>query len=124
MNRSDRYRLETLAELGVLFPETVPAAEIARRREIPPAYLAQLVRELARRALIRTRRGAGGGLRLARPPEEIALDEVLVPEPSPAARGVIEERLRRAVCDSLQGVTVADLVAWEHEAAALHDYAI
>ncbi len=124
MNMSDRYRLLALAELGARFPDTIPASEVARRRAIPPAYLAQLVRELARSAIVRTRRGPGGGLRLARPPQEIPLDEVLVADPGARAQSVIEARLRTVLADALDGVSVADLVVWEREAAPASDYTI
>ena len=51
--------------------------EIARRRSIPKKYLEQILYQLKQGGLIRTKRGASGGIVLARPPEEISLAQVV-----------------------------------------------
>ncbi len=127
MNTTDRYRLELLAELAVRFPDSIPAAIVAEQRGIPTAYLAQLVSELARQAVVQTRRGPGGGIRLARPPREIPLDRVLAPtvaDTGSAPPGVIEDRLRAVLAGALGSLSAADLVAWEREASSTVDYVI
>jgi hypothetical protein len=127
MNTTDRYRLELLAELAARFPDTVPAAVVAERRGIPAAYLAQLVAELARRAVVQTRRGPGGGIRLARLPGEIPLDLVLAPNVADTGStppGVIEDRLSAVLVGALGSLSAADLVAWEREASPTVDYVI
>lgn len=55
----------------------VPGPEICRTQEISPQFLIKVVRCLARRKIISGARGVGGGFRLARPPEEISLLEVV-----------------------------------------------
>jgi len=127
MNTTDRYRLELLAELAVRFPDSISGAAVAERRGIPAAYLAHLVRELARQAVVQTRRGPGGGIRLAHPPHEIPLDRVLAPtapdaEPNPP--GTLEEHLRDLLANALGSLSVADLVAWEREASPASNYVI
>lgn len=52
-------------------------AEIATARGMTPAYVAKIIAVLRRGGLVRTARGAHGGLRLARPPEAVTLGEAL-----------------------------------------------
>ena len=51
----------------------VPIAEIAARRLLPGAFVRRVVVRLASAGLLRTVRGAGGGVQLARPAAEISL---------------------------------------------------
>ena len=51
--------------------------DIARRQEISLHYLEHLIAPLITAGIIRTARGAGGGVWLAKPTEEIKLSEVL-----------------------------------------------
>jgi Rrf2 family protein len=57
-------------------PTLIKAA--AEACNAPAAYLAKIVNLLAHEKLVRTQRGAGGGVLLARPAEEITLYEVCV----------------------------------------------
>jgi len=57
--------------------EPVPLKEIARRQQISLLYLEHIVTPLIAAGIIRSTRGAHGGVRLARPPQEIKLSEVL-----------------------------------------------
>jgi Rrf2 family protein len=52
-------------------------AEIAERTRVPPLQLAKVIQSLARAGLVVTTRGRGGGVRLARPAEEIRLLDVI-----------------------------------------------
>jgi Rrf2 family protein len=65
---------------------------IAERHGIPSPFLVQILQELKRARLVVSIRGAGGGYRLMRPPQEITLAEVLdaveaAEEPSSCAAG-------------------------------------
>ena len=51
--------------------------EIAGEFEISRHHLIKVVRGLAEAGYVRTQRGAGGGFRLARPPQAITLGEVV-----------------------------------------------
>ena len=51
--------------------------DIASRQQIPLPYLKQLVAPLVGGGLLRSTRGAKGGLFLAKPPEQIRLNEVV-----------------------------------------------
>jgi Rrf2 family protein len=126
LSRGAQFAIRTVADLAAVGP--AHTADIARRRGIPPAQGAKIVRALARAGLVRTTRGAGGGVRLARPAERITLREVIdaiegplaisrcaiyddcpcaQPCPVRAALARVQQELERA----LASVTVADLAA-------------
>ena len=54
----------------------VTKAEIAERCNTSESHLAQIVNRLAQLGFLRTQRGRTGGIRLARPVEEISVGEV------------------------------------------------
>jgi Rrf2 family protein len=54
----------------------VPAREIAERQQIPVRFLEQQLGALSKAGLVESFRGAGGGCRLARAPEEITMAEI------------------------------------------------
>ena len=72
------YAMRAMIELaqrredGVL----VPAREIAERQQIPLRFLEQQLGALSKSGLVESFRGAGGGCRLARPPEEITVAQI------------------------------------------------
>jgi Rrf2 family protein len=72
------YAMRAMIELaqrrdaGVL----VPAREIAERQQIPVRFLEQQLGALSKAGLVESFRGAGGGCRLARPPEQITVAEI------------------------------------------------
>jgi Rrf2 family cysteine metabolism transcriptional repressor len=51
--------------------------EISNDESIPHPFLVQILLELKRAGLVESKRGAGGGYRLARHPREISLGEVI-----------------------------------------------
>lgn len=51
--------------------------DLAARLRVPPSYLAKVVQPLARAGVLRSRRGPGGGIQLARPPHTIRLWEIV-----------------------------------------------
>ncbi|MBZ4416187.1 Rrf2 family transcriptional regulator [Myxococcus sp. RHSTA-1-4] len=61
----------TLAWLGD--EEPVPAARLAERFQLPPAYLNKCLQALGRAGILTSTPGARGGFRLARAPERITL---------------------------------------------------
>ena len=54
-----------------------PTTTIAQRQHIPEPYLLRISADLSRAGLIETRRGPGGGVRLARPPSDITVGIVV-----------------------------------------------
>lgn len=101
---------------------------IARQIGAPPNYLAKLLQLLVRHGVVQSQKGSGGGFRLARPPEELKLIEIVAPlEPLCRWRGcilgrsecseqhpcVVHQRwseIRSAYLRMLEQTTVADLL--------------
>jgi Rrf2 family protein len=78
ISRSSQYAIRTLIHLARL-PESGSAtvASIAEKERIPRSFLAKVVRSLVRAGLIEATRGPGGGVRLARAPEQISVLEAI-----------------------------------------------
>ena len=55
----------------------VTVGAMSEARGLPRAFLAKIARQLCQAGLLRSSRGAGGGLRLARPAEEITLRQIV-----------------------------------------------
>jgi Rrf2 family protein len=51
--------------------------QIARRQDIPVAFLSKVVAQLTQAGVLRTHRGAAGGVYLGRPAEEISLLQII-----------------------------------------------
>ncbi len=56
-----------------------PAAAMARKLEIPSGYLAKTLHRLRQEGVLVSSRGARGGYRLATPPHDLSLAQVLAP---------------------------------------------
>jgi Rrf2 family protein len=72
------YAMRAMIELAQRREEgaLVPAREIAERQQIPLRFLEQQLGALSKAGLVQSFRGAGGGCRLARAPEEITMAEI------------------------------------------------
>lgn len=51
--------------------------EVATEQQVPQEYLAKIVQKLVAAGIISSQRGKGGGISLAKPPENISLLEVI-----------------------------------------------
>lgn len=71
------YGLRVLMRLADKPEEPMTTSDIARQFRIPYNHLAKVVQDLARGGFVLTQRGAGGGIRLARPADAISLGEVV-----------------------------------------------
>jgi Rrf2 family transcriptional regulator, nitric oxide-sensitive transcriptional repressor len=71
------FALRTLMRLAADPERAFTTEEIAQTYGISRNHLTKVVRELAEGGFIRTQRGAGGGMRLARPAAEIMLGTVV-----------------------------------------------
>ncbi len=78
ISRRTDYGVRVILDLASLGQnERASTQEIAERQNIPGPFLAKIVSQLALSGLVATYRGAGGGVRLARPASEISLLHVI-----------------------------------------------
>lgn len=80
MRLTTKGRYAVTAMLDLAIHETggpVCLADIARRQEISLSYLEQLFSRLRRRSLVKSMRGPGGGYRLNRARDQIAVAEIV-----------------------------------------------
>jgi Rrf2 family transcriptional regulator, cysteine metabolism repressor len=72
------YAMRAMIELARRTDEgvLVPAREIAERQQVPLRFLEQQLGALNKAGLVESFRGAGGGCRLSRAPEEITVAQI------------------------------------------------
>jgi Rrf2 family iron-sulfur cluster assembly transcriptional regulator len=82
-----RYALSAATALAHRRPgELCDVEGIVAGRGLPRSFVAKLMRKMAQRGIVVSRRGPRGGHALARPAEEISLAEVVEAVEPPAAR--------------------------------------
>ena len=101
-----QYAVRAMVSLS-LHDEGRPLAlrDIASREQISLAYLEQLFVKLRRGKIVRSVRGPGGGYVLARPAEQIRVDEII---------DSVEESLVPVSCMDAKGRCVCDDVCVSH----------
>lgn len=78
LSRKSDYALRAVIYLARISPERYGrVSEIAKAKDIPQAFLAQILPLLANRGVVKSQQGAHGGYALARAPEEITFLEVI-----------------------------------------------
>jgi Rrf2 family transcriptional regulator, cysteine metabolism repressor len=111
----------------------IPLRDVARRQEISVQYLEQLVSPLVKAGILSSVRGAAGGMRLAKPPEEIKLSQVIgilegsiapakcVDDPKACSRSDfcvtrdVWAQMKKAAVQVLESTTLQDLVERQKE---------
>ncbi len=92
LSSKGRYAVMAMADLARHSADAsvraVALADIAARQDLSLAYLEQLFTRLRRQGLVVSHRGPGGGYRLARPAEQMAVVDIVlaVDEPLEAVR--------------------------------------
>lgn len=71
------YALRSLQLAALKSPDLVRVDDVARIHTLSRPHIMKIVHELGRAGYLETVRGRGGGFRLARPPEEIIVGEVI-----------------------------------------------
>jgi Rrf2 family nitric oxide-sensitive transcriptional repressor len=71
------YTMRVLIYLGLKRDGLITISDIAKAYDISENHLTKVVHQLAQGGYIETVRGKGGGMRLAREPEEINLGELI-----------------------------------------------
>ncbi len=79
INARIEYGCIAVLELAAHFGSSEPVAvrQIAERHGVPARFLVQILLQLKEAGLVASTRGAAGGYRLAHPPEEVSLGEVM-----------------------------------------------
>jgi Rrf2 family transcriptional regulator, cysteine metabolism repressor len=140
------YGVRLMVELGRQSPEHPTSLKaIAEAERLPLAYLEQVVARLKRAGLVMSARGAHGGYWLARPAEQITMDEVVLAlegviapmdcfltdhtervlcshEPDAGqhcATKLLWMRVQGGIARSLQTTTLAELVEFSRREAAV-----
>jgi Rrf2 family protein len=137
-SQTTEYALRVMVYLASLGEHTPTIAQISSATRTPPAYLAKVLRSLARAGLVRSQRGLHGGSAIARRAEEITIHDV-VQAVDPIQRiticplglknhGVnlcpLHRRLDQAlglVEDAFKSTTLAEVVAEPTASAPLSD---
>ncbi len=89
ITRQAEYAIRTLVEMAkYATEETLSTHVIALRQEIPADFLKKTVKLLILARLVTTQRGIKGGLRLARPAEQISLLDIITAVDGPIALNV------------------------------------
>lgn len=133
LTRFTDYSLRTLMYLGLNDERLVTIAEIAEMYRVSENHLMKIVHRLGQYGYIETVRGKGGGMRLARPAEEIHIGELvsdteenmdlaecfnprnrdcpMLPECALQAALMVA---RASFLETLNNYTVSDLIANQH----------
>lgn len=77
LTQYSNFALRTLQLLALRAPAIVSVEDVARAHRISRSHLVKVAHELGRRGYVETIRGRSGGMRLARPAEEITVGEII-----------------------------------------------
>jgi len=77
LSQTVEYALRAVVHLAYASPASCTTEEIARVTKVPPAYLSKVLQALRRAGVVRSQRGIGGGMVLARSPDDLTLLSVV-----------------------------------------------
>lgn len=86
--------LRALLHLGQNSPAVIPPRRIAEELGESPTYMSKVTTQLVKAGVLRTERGAKGGVQLAKRPDEITVLDIVQ-----ACQGEIVGGYCRSVCD-------------------------
>ncbi len=123
-----RYGTRAMMDLALHYKnEPVQLKDVARRQRLSLSYLEHLITPLITAGLLKSTRGARGGIELVKPPQEIRLSEIVVamegplmivdclkgtsdcPRSGACATQDIWGKLKMAMDGVLESVTLRDL---------------
>ena len=71
------YALRAVCYLASQSPRACTTQEVAGRTKVPRAYLSKVLQSLGRAGLVHSQRGLGGGMTLAKEPQDLTILEVV-----------------------------------------------
>lgn len=108
LSRKSDYALRAVIYLARISDERFGrVSEIARAKDIPQAFLAQILPLLANHGLVKSQQGAHGGYALARAPETISFLEIIESVEGPL-------RLNKCVEGQHDDCTILDSCEMQH----------
>ncbi len=137
LTKKGKYGLKALIDLARLEPgSTAFIVDVAKRNNIPKKFLDAILLDLRKAGMLRSKKGPGGGYALAKPATEIRIGQVIRVLDGPlapircASRTAFEAcedcvdpaacevrrsmtRVRDAMADILDNMSLADMVAAE-----------
>lgn len=133
------YALRAVTHLAAESPQPRTVEQIADATKVPHAYLAKVIQELVHKGVLRSQRGIGGGISLAKQPDVLTILEVVTAvdpikrlESCPlglTAHGVrlcpLHKRLDGAIAsveDAFRNTTLAEILAEPTESIPLCDF--
>lgn len=127
-----RYAVRIMAELAQHPDEYISVAELATRQDISAKYIEKILALLLKAKLIDSTRGAQGGYKLNKQPEQYTIAEILkntddLPKLVPCLNSSTPcprmsyctsiscwEKLTQLITDYLSNVTLAELIATQN----------
>jgi Rrf2 family nitric oxide-sensitive transcriptional repressor len=76
-SKTVEYALRAVAHLAYEAPEARTTEQISDATRVKPAYLSKVLQALSRAGIVKSQRGVGGGITLARRAEELTILEVV-----------------------------------------------
>ena len=71
------YALRAVVHLAYVAPQALTTEEIAKITKVPQAYLAKVLQSLVQAQIVKSQRGIGGGMSLAKPTATLTILEVV-----------------------------------------------
>jgi Rrf2 family protein len=71
------YALRAVVHLAYEAPAARTTAQIAEATQVPKDYLSKILQGLSKKGIVSTQRGVGGGVALAKGPEELTILDVV-----------------------------------------------
>ena len=137
LSTKGRYASRAMLELALHYGQgSVLLRNISQRQEISERYLERLMTALVTAGLVISTRGKQGGFRLAKPPNEIRLSQIIqategslspvfcVDDPEQCNRTQtcvthdIWEKLKKEILDILDSITLENMVAMHKDKMA------
>src|SRR5688572_4430494 len=77
ISQTVEYALRAAVHLADRAPASRTTDQIAAATRVPRPYLSKVLQSLAHAGVVHAQRGVGGGITLAKPPEELTILEVV-----------------------------------------------
>lgn len=76
-SQTAEYALRAMSILAARSPSSMTTEEIADATHVPPAYLSKVLQALRKSDIVHSQRGIGGGVSLAKGPDEITILQIV-----------------------------------------------